>query len=268
MHLLYTDEVNIDPASTEFFVYAGIAIPGDSAAPLSAEVEGLRAKYGYNPGDILKFNTAERPSQISPETHRDIKRDVILEATKHGVVLFSSSILHDIATSPEEARRNEINRICFNFDCYLGRVKDVGLVLIDTFQDAKLSGILREKFSVGLVGLPYSKTYWLRHVLGFHLSCIGSSNFCSVIDIVLGSLRYAVNERKNKEKHGVVNSLLTQLSPLCCRASSGKVSELSIFLSPKVIKSKKYLETYLELHGFLTEAGLESEQVPTDVVSY
>jgi hypothetical protein len=30
MHLLYTDEVNMNSENSEFFVYAGVAIPGDT----------------------------------------------------------------------------------------------------------------------------------------------------------------------------------------------------------------------------------------------
>ena len=69
MHLLYTDEVNVDPENSEFFVYAGVAIPGDNAAALSTAIENLRTHYGYQPSDLLKFNTRERPGYISPEQH-------------------------------------------------------------------------------------------------------------------------------------------------------------------------------------------------------
>jgi hypothetical protein len=37
MQLLYTDETNVDPAKSDFFAYAGVAIPGDVAGQLYAE---------------------------------------------------------------------------------------------------------------------------------------------------------------------------------------------------------------------------------------
>jgi len=77
LYLLYTDEVNVNPDNTEFFVYAGIAIPGDRAGQLSADIEKLRAKFGYRPKDILKFNTVERPRHIGSKVHREIKREVM-----------------------------------------------------------------------------------------------------------------------------------------------------------------------------------------------
>lgn len=263
MHLLYTDEVNMDSETTEFFVYAGVAIPEESAQGLSSALDKLRTKHGYRPEDPLKFNTHERPDHISADTHRDIKRDVVAAAVEHSVRLFASFILHEIATSPEEARRNEINRICYHFDCFLASEKSCGLVLIDTFQEKKLTGILREKFAVGLRGLPYTNPYRLQRVLGFHLATIGSSNFSSVIDIVLGSLRYAVNSLGDPSREVVSKQLVAQLSPLCITDPSGKVSELSIFYNPKTIRVTKYLDKYKALHDFLSSTGLEPAQEPS-----
>jgi hypothetical protein len=264
MHLLYTDEVNIDPASSDFFIYAGISISGKNAGPLSKEIDSLRAKYSYRSEDILKFNTRERPNHISAEEHRDIKREVLEAAVRQEVLLFSSIISHKIATSPEDARRKEINRICYHFDCYLRRKNDFGLVLIDTFQDSQLSKILREKFSVGIKGLPYSPVYRLEKILGFHLATIGSSNFCSIVDIVLGSFRYSINSRFDPKKLTTVRTLLRQLSPLCIRTSRGKIDELSVFFSPKRIIFQPYLEEYKALHKFLAENAFEADQEPSN----
>jgi hypothetical protein len=264
MHLLYTDEVNIDPASSNFFIYAGVSIADENAGPLSKEIDSLRAKYSYRPEDILKFNTRERPIHISPEDHRNIKREVLEAGARNNVILFSSIISHKIATSPEDARRKEINRICYHFDCYLRRKNDFGLVLIDTFQDSQLSKILREKFSVGIMGLPYSPVHRLERILGFHLASIGSSNFCSIVDIVLGSFRYSINSRFDPKKLPIVETLLEQLSHLCIRTSNGKIDELSVFFSPKRIKIHSYLAEYKALHKFLAENGFESEQEPSN----
>jgi hypothetical protein len=69
MHLLYTDEVNMNSENSEFFVYAGVAIPGDNAAGLSTDIDELRKRHGYKPGDLLKFNTVERPQHVPAEAH-------------------------------------------------------------------------------------------------------------------------------------------------------------------------------------------------------
>ena len=264
MYLLYTDEVNIDPASSNFFIYAGVSISDRNAGALSKEIDSLRAKYSFQPENILKFNTRERPKHISAEDHRNIKREVLEAVARYEVKLFSSVIFHNIASSPDDARRLEINRICYHFDCYLRRKNDFGIVLIDTFQDSQLSKILREKFSVGIKGLPYSPVYRLERILGFHLACIGSSNFCSIVDIVLGSFRYSINSRFDPQKLPTVRTLLGQLSNLCIKTSNRKIDELSVFFSPKRIKAHSYLAEYKALHKFLAENGFEAEQVPTN----
>jgi hypothetical protein len=119
-------------------------------------------------------------------------------AARHGVKLLASFLLHKIIKDgdAEQARRNEISRICYHFDAYLSRVADNGLVLVDTSTDPRLNNVLREKFSIGITGsLPSSKTLPLTRILGYHQATVGTSHFSSVIDVVLGSLRYAVNSR-------------------------------------------------------------------------
>jgi len=256
MHLLYTDEVNVDPRSSDFFIYGGVSVDANQAASFSRRIDLLRQEHGYRPEDLLKFNTRERPDTISPETHREIKRRVIEEAAAHGALLFASFILHNIAASPEEARRKEINRVCFHFDCFLRERDEYGIVLIDTFTDNNLPQILREKFSIGLSGLPYSHPYRLERVLGFHLASIGSSNFSSVVDIVLGSLRYAVNCLDDPSRQDVVQTLLSQLAPLCLKNDGGSIRELSLFFSPVRVRVPEYYEQYQILRDFLTRNGL------------
>lgn len=133
MYLLYSDETNLDPANSDFFVYGGVAFNSVHAEGLSRDIAALRAKHGYKRADVLKFNTKERPAHVNAETHRLIKQGVMELAAHHEVKLFASMILHSVATSPDEARRNEINRIAYHYDCFLNREKDVGLVLVDMF---------------------------------------------------------------------------------------------------------------------------------------
>jgi hypothetical protein len=269
LHLLYADEVNVSPNDSEFFVYGGISIPGNRAGQLSDDIEVLRVKFGYRPKDILKFNTRERPRHIKSEVHAEIKREIMKVIAHCEVKLFASFILHNIAKKgPEEARRQEINRICFHFNGFLHRVGGHGLVLVDTFNDGQRDTILREKFSIGLKDLPYSPTLRLNRILGFHLASIGTSNFCSAIDIALGSLRFAINCRMDANKYEIAMTLLKQIEPLCLRTDFGQVDELSLFFSPKIIKVPPFQETYRALQQMLTEAGMEPAQEITDERNY
>lgn len=261
MHLLYTDETNLDPAN-EFFVYAGVTVPGERAAALSAAIDTIRKKHGYKPNDLLKANTKERPQHITPAVHAAVKQEILQAAATHGANLLASFILHTIATTPEQARRNEINRISLHFDYYLQSVNDYGIVLIDTFTDGLLNRFLREKFGVGLVGMPYG-IYRLKRILGFHVAGIGQSNFCSLVDIVVGTLRYAINESANPAKAPTVNQMMALLSPLAVRWPNGKVKEVSFFFSPKQIRVPSYLSKYQGLHSFFASHGIDCDQIPT-----
>ena len=268
MFLLFTDETNFDPSTSDFFVYGGLIIPGERALALSDEIDQIRTKYSYGPLDPLKFTAHGRPSHITNETHVEVKRDILEAAARYEVKLLVSVILHSIATSPEDARLKELNRVCFHFNCYLTRKKDCGIVLIDNFRGPKLLDFLREKFGVGLTRMPYSRTLRLKKIVGFHLSHIGSSHFCSLTDIALGALRYAINAREDLTKGATAAALLNQLSPLCLRDARGKVEELSFFFSPKIVRVPTYLKIYKELHSFLTRFGLDCAQTPINVRTY
>lgn len=256
MYLLYTDETNVDPKGSEFFIYGGISIDVRKAASLSQTIDLLRQEYGYKPEDPLKFNSRERPNAISPETHKAIKRKVIEAAADHDVHLFASLILHSIAKNPEKARRNEINRVCLHFDCFLRENNDYCIVLLDTFADKNLYKMLKEKFSIGLKGLPERSQYRLERILGFHIASIGSSNFSSVVDIVLGSLRFAVNHLSDQSNQDVVQTLLKQLYPLCLKRKDGRIRELSFFFSPVKVRTRKYYKKYDNLRNLLNKNGL------------
>jgi hypothetical protein len=266
MYLLYTDEVNLDPSTSEFFVYAGVTIPGEEAALLHSDIADLRERNGYQPGDPLKFNIADRPAHVNKQQHLDAKRELMAAAANRGVKLFASFLLHSIVESGDvdAARRKEINRICYHFNKYWAhRAKDHGLVLVDTFSDPKLNDHLREKFSIGIEGkLPFSKKLLLNRILGYHQATIGTSHFTSVVDVVIGAVRYAVNTRLKKPE--VCKTLIGQLAPLCIPYSpgNGKTSAWSINFSPKNIKSSQYFKQYLELCKFFRDHGIDPAEGP------
>lgn len=268
MYLLYTDESNVNPERTEFFVYGGVAVNANQGEALCEGVAALRAKYGYRPGDVLKFNTHQRPASITPEVHRAIKQEVMELAGNHSVKLFVSVVLHDLANNPEKARRYGINTICFHFNCFLRRETDVGLVLIDTFNEGELREIIREKCAVGLRNMPYSKTMGLTRILGYHIAMIGGSHLCALTDIVLGALSFAINKRNDEAKAPIVTAIMNQLAPLFLKDSNDRVSELSLFFSPKIIAAPPFQARYERLHAFFGDHGMTPAQRITNVRIY
>lgn len=269
MFLLYCDESNLEEKDNDFFVYGGLVVEGNNARSLSTEIDSIRKAYKVPQEYVLKFNPG--PQHLSHGEFISLKQEVIQAAVKHDCLFLTSMILHNIATSVAEARRNEINRICYHFDCYLHRPKSHGLVLIDRFEDRQIDAHLREKFCTGVTGLPYSKEHRLEHIVGFHYSAIGQSHFGSVVDIVLGSFRFAVNAftRNAEDKKGSAAILLKLISPLFFReAGDGSVSEISLFFSPKIIKSDKYRQLYSDLAGYLAEHGIVTAQTITNERNY
>jgi hypothetical protein len=147
----------------------------------------------------------------------------------------------------------------------LNRLDQPGLVLIDRFNDAgnRIEAHLSEKFAIGIRGLPYTREMPLAHIVGLHYSAVGQSHFSSLIDIVLGSLRFAINAHTRGESQNLdtARRLLGILGPLFYREPAGApISELSFLFSPKVIRAQQYRERYQRLKDFLAEAGVDTAQ--------
>lgn len=259
MYLLYADESNLDPTGTEFFVYGGVAVPSQSAAELSTEIERIRTDAGVPRDFLLKFNP--RPENMDHEGFRSLKQTVIEAAANCGCVFFSNLILHRIAQDQQEARRTGINTIVYHFDTYLRSVSDHGLVLIDRFQDDQIDTQLRRRFSTGVTGLPFSEEHRLERILGFHYSAIGQSHFTSVVDIIIGAFRYAVNSFSNQRNLTSARSILQVVSPLFLRSKSGdRVRAISLHFSPVVVTAPPLRTRYEELQSFFLECGIEMAQ--------
>ena len=276
MHLLYCDESNMEEKSGDFLVYAGVSIPPETALRLSEDIERVR-KRNRVPADFhLKFNPG--PPKLSHSDFISLKEEVLKKAAEHGARLFAYVVLHDIAKDKDEARRNGINTVLYHFDCFLNRKNDQGLVLLDRFNDRgnRIDEHTREKMSVGLVGLPYSPQRPLEHILGVHYSTIGQSHFCSLVDIVVGSLRFALNvhTRNQIEYQSTAGTLLKLLSPLFFReenegwSQSDKVSELGFLFSPKAVTAPRYRAKYEALKAFMAEHGVDTAQPIREIAHY
>jgi hypothetical protein len=250
MHLLYADETNLDPQASDFFVYGALAIPSEMAFRLHAAVADLRSRYRVPPDFRFKFNPG--PSHLTNDQFIALKQGAIEAAVASGCVLFTDVILHRIAKSPDIARRRAINRVLYHFDSYMGRVRQHGLVLIDRFSDPEIDAHLREKFAIGLTGMPYSNKLPLNRVVGLHYSAIGQSHFSSLIDIVLGSLRFAVNAHcsGNVNQLPTAKTLLRLIAPLLC-GNDAQVCDLSLHFSPKAVRVPEYCVRYESLRRFI-----------------
>ena len=271
MHLFYCDETNLEERAGDFLIYGGLIIDSATAKDFSAAVDELRSRHGVPRDYRLKFNPG--PEGFSHAQFIALKQEVLELAAHFGARLVVYVILHDIAVDPDSARRNGINTVCYHFDCILNRVGGVGLVLIDRFNDAgnMIDAHLRDKFTVGITGLPYSDEMRLMNIVGFHYSAIGQSHFPSIVDVALGSLRLAINAH-TRGAVGLLptaGTLLGLLSPLFWRQNAGDpVPELGFLFSPKVVKAAKYKAKYEELKAFLAADGIITDQEISDERTY
>ena len=117
MYILYYDETNFAKKSGDFFVYGGVVIDPAHAADLSKEIERIRKELGVPRDYVLKFNPG--PKKFTHDQFIELKQSVIQAACAANCKLLVNLLLHDIATSSEEARRFGINTLSFHFDCYL-----------------------------------------------------------------------------------------------------------------------------------------------------
>lgn len=268
MHLLYCDESNLESRPGDFFVYGGLAFPAETTLALSREIDNLRADAQVPQSFQLKFNPG--PENVTHQQFVALKQSILEAAVRAGVKLKTSFILHDVATSPNEARRNEINRICFHFNGQLHRDDSQGLVLIDRFDDQQIDDHLRQKFSIGLTGMPYGNPLRLDRIVGFHYSAIGQSHFPSVVDIILGSVRFCINvhTRGQEQFQETARTILGLIAPFYRTNQNGGIAETELFFSPKVVRAAVYRERYESLKNFLSQAGINAVQPITNQRMY
>jgi hypothetical protein len=211
MHLLYCDETNLQERSGDFFVYAGVVVESSRARDLSHRIDKIRSDANVPVAYRLKFNPG--PECLDHQQFIELKKSVVAAAVEAKVGLLVSAILHDVAKNPDQARLNEINRICFHFDCLLNRTHGPGLVLIDRFNDKQVDAHLAEKFSIGLTGMPHRAEWRLSNIIGFHYSAVGQSHFCS-----LNGSRSSRSTRRRPRRSSTPRASGDCLSRWCWRA--------------------------------------------------
>lgn len=247
MHCLFTDETNSEESTkNKFFVYGGILFDMARYRELDEGIQAIRTTAGYEPGDILKFDTNFRPQHVSIEAATEAKKLVVQLCLKCGCRFISLIILHKIID-----KSNKDNKFLWAADHVIGRfnrylseeVNDVGIVFIDTLPVNSQWKYLSEKF---IKGLHRRDDTWvsLDQIRCYSATCMNASNMASVIDIVLGSFRYCVNEPKNME---AASEMMKQVVSMMWHHKVGDTIHLAgrgLMLRPKEIKVAQYKQEY------------------------
>lgn len=263
MNLLYCDESNLEHRPGDFLLYGGVHIPSVSAASLSDTIETLRRRAEINPSAALKFNP--KPDHLSHENFKDFKQKILIAAHEHECKILAYGVLHDLAGDPDTARRFGINTVLYHYHCFLNMKRERGLAIIDRFNDEgnRIDAHLREKMATGVKIHHHRVNLRLSNIVGFHYSAIGQSHFTSLIDIVIGSLRYALNvhTRGIEDQRAGALDLLRVLSPMFVRREgSDVVPDLGFCFSPMNVRVPRYHAMYVGVQAFLREAGVNSIQ--------
>ncbi len=267
MKLLYCDESNMEERSGDFLVYGGVVVPSENAKALSEDIRLIRQQAGIAATERVKFMPVVPPCDHS--AYIGVKQAIIEAAIKHNAHLIAYLVLHDLAKTPNEARLFGINTVCTHFNWMLNRIGGPGLALIDRVNNpgGEVDDHLREKFAVGVKGMPYSKHMRLENIVGFHYSTIGQAHFTSLCDILIGSLRFAINAhtREAGATRASAIKLLKLISPLFYREPGAeKISELGLALRPKNVAVPSFWQKYQELQNFLGEGNVDMAQEVTN----
>lgn len=247
MYFMFGDEADKDQtAGKKFFVYGAIWCPSNSMPALHAGIEKARSAAGYASTNSLKSSSNSRPTDVTPEKHRDLKNEVMRLAREVGNVKFCAQVtLHELArnqTNTELVERGA-NTVLSRFNMFLGEQKSHGYALMDRMPIKDPYTYLKDKFQLGME-FPDSRSIRFDRILGFGHACDGSSNLCSVADIMLGAFRYCVNEPDNEEAGKAM--FPTLMSMMWKREAGGKtyVNECGLLFRPKDVKVAKHQAEY------------------------
>jgi hypothetical protein len=253
-YVLLTDETNQQPSErARFFIYGGVFFPAAAAPDLHALVREVRAEAGYRRADEFKFDTRSRPEQVTRRGHTDAKRRVLEGCAELDVRFIAYLVLHDIARnrSMEQLVRFGVNTVLSTFQTFLEREGESGICLVDRLPYRHGHQSLGEIFQQGLQ-MPNNRRRVLDRVLLLGETTQQESYLGSIVDIVLGSFRYCVNERQNER---ATRAMLPPVVQMMWSRRSGDtvyVREYGLLFRPLNVAVPAYQEEYEELTQHFT----------------
>jgi hypothetical protein len=246
MYALLTDETNLEASeAVRFFTYGGLIVPMAKIPTLHARIEEIRKAAGYGPADRLKFETKARPKGVTIEAATKAKREVVAAAIDCGCLFIACVVLHAIAKNQgiEKTIQFGANSVIAKFNTYLGQEKSHGIVAMDRLPKGTEFDFLSEKFTKGL-SMPKGDAQALDRIMMFSSTCINASHMSSVMDIVLGSWRYCINQPKNTD---AAKTMMNELVKLIWHVKQGediRAHELGLLFRPLDVKHPPYKAEY------------------------
>ncbi|MFB9309509.1 hypothetical protein BJY17_001029 [Agromyces hippuratus] len=214
MHIFLVDETNRDYVENHFFIVGGLVYTPEQIPLVDAAVAACRAAAGYRPGDNFKFNTNERPSYVSPETHREAKKSLIADLRRIGVRMIVSVVLHDLCRNQTYDERMEwsLNTVAGAYRKLLVADQARGIMLMD--RDNDRFDHLEHLFQHGLTFQDGSHIGLHDRIVLFGMTNDNASNLSSAADIALGAFRYSVNTAVGAGREPVAREMFPDLAAI------------------------------------------------------
>lgn len=250
MYVLLTDETNLQKSDdVKFFAYGGLFFRFELLPELDSAVRAIRSKYGFKSTDDLKFNTKERPPGIDQKTYTAAKSEVLDLCVEKDCRFIAYVVHHGIANGQSSDQRLTFasDHVLKGFHDFLSETKDTGVVLMDKLPIQKGDAYFREKFQIGLTYPKSGSSVTLDRIHLYGTTGIGMSHLASLIDIVLGSFRYCIN---NPQSPSVAGSLFKRVLHIMWHQELNGVKtvrERGLILRPSEIKASEYKDEYSEL---------------------
>ena len=213
MHWFVADETNKDSSQGEFFIYGGLVFTEEQIPLVHAAVDAIRLKYGYQPGDDFKFHTRARPSQVTIDSARLAKQELVEALKAIGVRMIVYVVLHDIATNRTEVERMNyaLDTVSWAYHRLLDMERTDGVMLIDRDDDQHnhLAHLFQHGIAVG--GKQVSVRDRIRF---FGQTSNNASHLSSAVDVALGAFRYCANAAGGVGSDEVARAIFSPLSEL------------------------------------------------------
>lgn len=249
VYLLYTEETGMrrDPKS-RFFIYSGMFFPIDTLSDIHALVRRSRDDNGFREGDELRFSAKYRPKHLAKEQYAAARRSVLDGCRQLGVRIIVTVVLPGVAKghSMGELVGWGANSVLGAFEDFLQEENAAGICAFDRLPFTQPYKFLKTKFQSG-ASLDDGTTRPLDHVQLVSLSCTSASHVASAVDIVLGSLKYCLNEKEPSE---TCLAMLPGILGMMWHKKEGDSVQLrgyGLRFSPEGVKIPAYQQQYDEL---------------------
>jgi hypothetical protein len=253
MYIFLCDETNIKPSQdVKFFIYGGLLFQIEQIRQLDESIAAIRKEAGFRKGDEFKFNTATRPSYVSPEQHAIAKDKVVLKCRELECRFIVHVIHHGVIKNQELDQQVEwaANLVIGRFHSFLLEKNDYGICILDNLPIRKQFKYLSEKYCHGLI-LPRGIEIPLPRIKLFATTCINASNISSAMDIVLGCFRYCINNPPNIKAAKKMMANVIELMWHHKKDDAYHVVERGLIVKPPLIRLKRdypvFVNDYNEL---------------------